>query len=85
MHITLATVQRKVLEGECSSVVLPTSTGQIEILPGHTALLTEIGQGIMRVTLTGQAPQALKIVGGFAHIANQQLAIITESAEPVVS
>ena len=44
----LATDQN-VFDGSADEVILPSTTGQLGILPGHISLLTAIDVGVLRV------------------------------------
>ena len=45
MNLEIVTPEAKVYEDTVESVVLPTTTGEINILPGHIPLVTEIQAG----------------------------------------
>jgi F-type H+-transporting ATPase subunit epsilon len=81
MRVVLATVTRKVLEEECQAVVLPTRSGEIEVLDGHAPLLTQLAPGIMRVKRAAGAQEAFVVDAGFAQTAAGVLLIIAEVAE----
>ena len=40
---------QNVYEGEAEEVILPSTTGQIGILPGHISLVTAIDIGVLRL------------------------------------
>ena len=81
MQVQLATVQSEVLNGDFASVVLPTKVGQIEVLPGHAPLLTELETGTMRVkTSAAEHGKAYVLHRGFAMVANGTLQIVAERA-----
>ncbi len=82
MQVTLATTEGKLLEDEFSSVVLPAVGGQLEILPGHTALLTPLDVGLMRVKRSAtERGESFVLHGGFALVQADRLYVISEIAE----
>jgi F-type H+-transporting ATPase subunit epsilon len=61
------------------TVVLPTTSGEIGILPGHIPLLTQVAAGALRVTKGGQSV-SLAVGGGFAQISGDKVSVLAESA-----
>ncbi|MGB0370561.1 MAG: ATP synthase F1 subunit epsilon [Opitutales bacterium] len=61
------------------SVILPTTEGQMGVLPGHIPVLTQIEAGQLRVERNGGA-EALAVDKGFAEVYSNTVAILTEAA-----
>ena len=40
---------QNVFEGEAEEVILPSTTGQLGVLPGHISLVTAIDIGVLRL------------------------------------
>ena len=55
MALTLRVLcpDQNVLDGQADEVILPSTTGQLGILPGHISLLTAIDIGVLRVRANG--------------------------------
>ena len=53
MNLEIVTPEAKVYEDTIDSVVLPTTSGEINILPGHIPLVTEIQAGEIIVSKSG--------------------------------
>ena len=51
MSLTLRVLatDQNVFDGSADEVILPSTTGQLGILPGHISLLTAIDIGVLRV------------------------------------
>ncbi|MDF9826211.1 F-type H+-transporting ATPase subunit epsilon [Ereboglobus sp. PH5-5] len=61
------------------TVVVPTTTGEIGILPGHLPLLTQVRAGELRVTKDGVEDYII-IGDGFAEIECDRVSILAENA-----
>lgn len=77
--LEIVTPEAKVYSDTIDSVVIPTTTGEIGILPGHIPLLTQIEAGELRVT-KGAATQWLAVGGGFAEIDGDVVRVLAETA-----
>ena len=55
MSLTLRVLatDQNVFDGSADEVILPSTTGQLGILPGHISLLTAIDIGVLRVRANG--------------------------------
>ena len=55
MSLTLRVLapDQNVFDGSADEVILPSTTGQLGILPGHISLLTAIDVGVLRVRSNG--------------------------------
>ena len=53
MHVEIVSAEREIFAGEAEMVVAPGILGEVGILPGHVALLTQLRPGEVRVQLAG--------------------------------
>ncbi len=60
-------------------MVIPTTDGEVGILPGHIPLLTQVDHGELRVT-KGNTTQFLAVSGGFAQVSGDKVSILAERA-----
>ena len=58
---------KNVYQGEAEEVILPSTTGQIGVLPGHISLVTAIDIGVLRLRMNSQW-KSIALMGGFAEI-----------------
>lgn len=77
--LEIVTPQKKVYSEKVDSVTLPTTSGEIGILPGHIPLITEIKEGELGVIRMGQI-DLLAVDKGFAEIFGDTVSVITEAA-----
>jgi F-type H+-transporting ATPase subunit epsilon len=61
-------------------VILPSTSGQLGILPGHAPLLTALDIGVIRVR-PGKDWQNIAVYGGFAEVEENEIKILVNGAE----
>ena len=61
-------------------MILPSTTGQLGILPGHISLLTAIDIGVLRVRANG-AWNSIALMGGFAEVDADEVTVLVNKAE----
>ena len=71
---------QNIYEGEAEEVILPSTTGQIGILPGHISLVTAIDIGVLRLRINSQW-KSIALMGGFAEIESDEVIVLVNSAE----
>ena len=71
---------QNVFEGEAEEVILPSTTGQLGILPGHISLVTAIDIGVLRLR-TDSKWVSIALMGGFAEIESDEVTVLVNSAE----
>ena len=80
MNLKIVTPEARVYEDTVDSVVLPTTSGEINILPGHIPLVTEIQAGEIIVSKSGEGGQSLAISKGFAQCVGDKISVLAENA-----
>ncbi len=79
LQLEIVTPHGKVYDEEIDSVVMPTTTGEVGIMPGHIPLLTEIKAGEIAVTRSGSVDH-LAVSKGFAQCIGDKVSILAENA-----
>lgn len=82
MSLTVRVIapDKTVWDANAQEVILPSTTGQLGILPGHAPLLTALDIGVMRVQVDKNwLPIAL--MGGFAEVEENELTVLVNGAE----
>src|SRR5882672_918181 len=79
LTLEIVTPEARVYTDTIDTVVIPTTEGEIGVLPGHIPLLTQVEHGDLRVTKNGQI-QSLAVSGGFAEIEDDRVHILAEHA-----
>ena len=82
MEISLKVLapNKNVYEGRAEEVILPSTTGQIGVLPGHISLVTAIDIGVLRLRMNSQW-KSIALMGGFAEIESDEVIVLVNSAE----
>jgi F-type H+-transporting ATPase subunit epsilon len=79
LSLEIVTPEARVYSDTIDTVVIPTTSGEIGILPGHIPLLTQVAAGALRVT-KGTVTTLLAVSGGFAQIAGDKVSVLAQSA-----
>lgn len=77
--LEIVTPKAKVYEETIDTVVLPTTSGEISVLPGHIPLVTEVDPGELAVT-TGNKTEMLVVGRGLARVEGDRVSVLAESA-----
>ena len=82
MSLTLRVLapDQSVFDGNADEVILPRTTGQLGILPGHVSLLTALDFGVLRVR-EGNGWKAIALQGGFAEVDADEVTVLVNAAE----
>jgi F-type H+-transporting ATPase subunit epsilon len=83
LNICVITPDGLVWEKPAVAVVLPSTTGQLGILKGHTALITALEIGVIRIKID-QKWEPLVILGGLATIKDDIVTVLVSGIEDVV-
>jgi len=77
--LEIVTPDRRVFSENVEHVVVPTSTGEIDILPGHIPLLSIVEAGELRIGQNGKT-SSMAIDKGFLQIHGDKVSVLTEGA-----
>ena len=78
--LEVATPERRLVCEQASEAQIPAANGYVGILPGHAALLAELGAGALTYTAAGQH-RALTVSGGWLEVASDHVRVLADSAE----
>lgn len=79
--LEVVTPERKVFSAEVSELSFPTAErGYYGILPGHTPLMTPVGDGLITYIQNGQK-RVLTVFGGFAEVGPDRVTILARESE----
>lgn len=71
--------QRRVFQGECESLTLPTADGQYGVQAGHSPVLVALEMGIMQFTVNGETRNVL-VGDGIAEVTPSYVVLLVDSA-----
>jgi F-type H+-transporting ATPase subunit epsilon len=79
-QINIATPEKLILETRAETAQIPGKDGYMGILPGHAALLSELGAGTLSVTSGGQT-QSFSITGGYVEVRDNHVRVLVDRVE----
>jgi F-type H+-transporting ATPase subunit epsilon len=80
LQLEVVTPERRVLSESVNSVTVPGRNGEMQILPGHAALISELKTGVLSYTEDGTTFQ-LHVSGGFVEVNDDRVSVLAEIAE----
>jgi len=78
--LEVATPESLLVRDQVSEAQIPAHNGYVGILPGHAALLAELGEGRLSYTVEGRG-RSLTIQGGWLEVSNDQVRVLPDGAE----
>lgn len=78
--IEIITPERPVLKDEADIIVLPAYEGEMGVLAGHTPVLVQLVEGLLKIR-KGPDTETLALSGGFAEIHPGGVKVFAETAE----
>ena len=80
LQVRLVTPERILVDTTADAVALPSRSGYIEALFGHTPLLAELGAGEVRLHGGHAGEQRYNVNWGFVEVLPERVTILAESA-----
>ncbi len=78
--LEIATPERLLVKEQVNELQIPGKDGYLGILPGHAALLSELGTGFLSYTCGG-SKRYLSLQGGFVEVLPGQVRVLANVAE----
>ena len=80
LQLEVTVPERQVLSNTVDSVQVPAKDGYIGVLPGHAALITELGSGVLSFSING-TEKCLALNGGLMEVLPNSVRILADSVE----
>ena len=80
LQLEVVTPERRVLSEPVNSVTVPGRNGEMQLLPGHAALISELKTGVLAYNQDGTTQQ-LHVSGGFVEVSDDRVSVLAEIAE----
>jgi F-type H+-transporting ATPase subunit epsilon len=80
LKLEVVTPERQLVDEQVAEVTLPGKDGYMGILPGHAALLSELGIGFLTFNMSGRRRQ-LAVHGGFLEVLEDHVRVLAGAAE----
>jgi F-type H+-transporting ATPase subunit epsilon len=81
LSLEVATPDKLLVDEKVSQVEVPGKDGYMGILPGHAALISELAEGTLKYTASGQTSQLI-ITGGFVEVRDDKVRVLADSVKP---
>jgi F-type H+-transporting ATPase subunit epsilon len=78
--LEVATPERLFVREDVSEAQIPAANGYVGILPGHAALLSELGAGELTFVVSG-SKRSLFVEGGWLEVSNDHARVLATKAE----
>ena len=79
-ELEVATPERLLVREQATEVQVPGKNGYMGILPGHAALLSQLGSGVLDYVAGGQR-RYLAVAGGFLEVLPGHVRVLADVAE----
>lgn len=80
LYLSIITPEKIIYKDQIDEAIVPTTTGQISILPGHIGLITEISPGELVIKKENGKQQSIAITDGFLEVSRNQITILANFA-----
>ena len=74
LHLSIISPDKRIFEGEASSVTLPGSAGSFTILAHHAPIVSSLKKGTLTYVSSGNE-QTVDIEGGFIEMSNEVVTV----------
>lgn len=82
MNLTILSPERQLLEiVQVDEVTLPTSEGEIQILPGHAGMVGTLTTGVFSYRVKSSPPSFGVLTSGFFEMTGETLTLMAETLE----
>jgi len=80
IHVDIVSAEAEIFSGTANMVFAPAEMGEVGIAPRHTALLTRLKPGEVRVQVEGQEDQYFYVSGGILEIQPHVVTVLADTA-----
>jgi len=81
-QLVIVTPERQLLRERVVEVSLPGADGELDVLPAHAPLITELGIGELRYRpVEGTLSGPIAVIRGFAEVLQDRVTVLAETAE----
>lgn len=81
LKLEITTPERIALKTAVRQVTIPTTEGEITVLPGHVPLLAPLASGELRLVDEEGKETLMAVSGGFVSVAPDKVSILADAAE----
>jgi F-type H+-transporting ATPase subunit epsilon len=78
LNITIISPEKKLYEGQATSVIVPSVDGSFEVLTNHAPIVAALVQGTIIITDTLAKKTKMDIAGGFVEVLNNSISVLAQ-------
>ncbi|MFN3445690.1 MAG: ATP synthase F1 subunit epsilon [Bacteroidia bacterium] len=76
MQLDILTPDKALFSGDVTSVILPGSKGQFEILNHHAAIVSSLDKGTIKVKTADGKTQLFEVSGGVVEVLDNKIVVL---------
>ena len=80
LHVDIVSAEAEIFSGTANMVFAPAEMGEVGIAPRHTALLTRLKPGEVRVQVEGREEQFFYVSGGILEVQPHVVTVLADTA-----
>lgn len=80
MHVDVVSAEESIFSGEARFVALPGEAGELGIYPRHTALITRIRPGAVRIEKADGTEEFVFVAGGLLEVQPNCVTVLSDTA-----
>ncbi|MDA3802582.1 MAG: ATP synthase F1 subunit epsilon [Patescibacteria group bacterium] len=77
----IATPEKVVFKKEIKQVTVPTTSGEITVLPNHIPLISTLKPGVIEIKDENEEDEIISMAGGFIEVLREKIVILADTAE----
>lgn len=77
----IVTPEKVILKENITQITVPTTSGEITILPEHIPLVSILTPGVIDIRKEDGSPEILSVSGGFVEVLRDKVIILADTAE----
>lgn len=77
----IVTPEKVILKENITQITVPTTSGEITILPEHIPLVSILTPGVIDIRREDGSPEILSVSGGFIEVLRDKIVILADTAE----
>ena len=78
-HLSILTPEQSVFEGDVEYVEAPGSEGYFGVLAHHAAMVTALGEGVLKMRGPDGKTQSWPLKGGFFEVSNNRATVLADA------
>jgi len=78
MNISILTPDKEIFQGAITSVKVPGTDGQFQVLNNHAPIVSSLGEGDVTIVKEGGEKMTFGIKGGFIEVLNNEISLLLQ-------